>query len=76
MRSDNTEDENDAKCMICHSVFVDNAKIRLTPCGHGLHQKCMDPWLLAGKNRCPSCNMELIHTDKDDDAPLAGDRGD
>jgi hypothetical protein len=57
---------SDSKCMICHAVFLDHAKLRLTPCGHAMHEKCLDPWLLAGKCRCPSCNLTLLMTSKDD----------
>lgn len=36
-------------CVICLDDFVEGEKLRVLPCNHGYHQKCIDPWLLKVK---------------------------
>jgi hypothetical protein len=56
----------DNSCVICVSSFKNKQKLRLTPCGHAFHSNCLEPWLLSGKNHCPGCKLELLHTSKED----------
>jgi E3 ubiquitin-protein ligase RNF13 len=56
----------DNSCTICIAAFQNKQKLRLTPCGHAFHADCMGPWLLSGKNHCPSCKLEMLHTSKDE----------
>jgi hypothetical protein len=58
-------ERDDTKCMICFAYFSKNNDLRVAPCGHIFHAKCMDPWLFSGKNHCPSCLLEMIPV-KDD----------
>jgi hypothetical protein len=55
----------DNSCIICVSSFKTKQKIRLTPCGHAFHSDCLEPWLHSGKNHCPQCKLEMLHTKKE-----------
>ena len=37
-------------------------KLRILPCDHAYHMKCIDPWLLKNKRVCPQCRLvHFIH---------------
>jgi hypothetical protein len=42
-----------ASCSICTEDFLDGENVRLLPCGHIYHQRCIDPWLLGFTGTCP-----------------------
>jgi hypothetical protein len=65
-QADMNDSRMDHSCSVCFSSFKDKQKLRLTPCGHAFHDKCLEPWLCSGKNHCPGCKLELLHTSKDD----------
>merc|ERR1712013_620628 len=35
-------------------------KLRILPCGHAYHMKCIDPWLLKNKRVCPQCRKKVF----------------
>ena len=41
------------ECSICSQAFVQNDCVRILPCGHMHHQRCIDRWLLAFSGTCP-----------------------
>jgi hypothetical protein len=46
-------------CAICLEEFVDGGKkLRMMPCSHSFHQRCIFEWLQRGR-RCPICRYEL-----------------
>jgi hypothetical protein len=40
-------------CPVCTDDFVDGEKVRILPCRHIYHQRCIDPWLLEKSGTCP-----------------------
>lgn len=48
-------------CAICMSEFKDGAALRLLPCGHTFHYRCVDKWL-AQVAQCPLCKRSTLPT--------------
>ncbi|KFY49578.1 hypothetical protein V495_00560 [Pseudogymnoascus sp. VKM F-4514 (FW-929)] len=42
-----------ASCSVCTEDFAESEKVRILPCGHIYHQRCIDPWLLDFRSTCP-----------------------
>lgn len=40
-------------CSVCTEDFVENDAVRILPCGHIYHRRCIDPWLLRFGGNCP-----------------------
>ncbi|OQV12878.1 E3 ubiquitin-protein ligase RNF13 [Hypsibius exemplaris] len=59
-------DGNDV-CAICLDEFDEGDKLRVLPCRHQYHCKCVDPWLLNNKRVCPVCKRKVIPGDSSDD---------
>ena len=43
-------------CSICHDELEDNVELRLLPCCHYFHVRCVDRWL-CDPSRTPSCPL-------------------
>jgi hypothetical protein len=41
------------QCSICTEDFIENEKVRILPCRHLYHRRCIDPWLLNFAGTCP-----------------------
>ncbi|ELR06178.1 hypothetical protein GMDG_07833 [Pseudogymnoascus destructans 20631-21] len=48
-----------ASCSVCIESFVENENVRILPCSHIYHQRCIDPWLLNLSSTCPLCRKPL-----------------
>ena len=51
-------------CCICLDDFEENDKLRILPCDHGYHAKCIDPWLVKTKRICPQCRKRVFESNE------------
>ena len=52
-------DEDRPSCPICLGDFVNGDTVRVLPCKHLYHQKCVDQWLMVNAS-CPSCRLSIV----------------
>ncbi|XP_058501387.1 E3 ubiquitin-protein ligase RNF12-B isoform X2 [Solea solea] len=50
------------QCQICFCDYTDGEKLRILPCFHDYHVKCIDRWL-KDNNTCPICRANLADGD-------------
>ncbi|XP_039218789.1 E3 ubiquitin-protein ligase ZNRF3 isoform X1 [Crotalus tigris] len=50
-------------CAICLEKYLDGEELRVIPCTHRFHRKCVDPWLLQ-HHTCPHCRHNIIEQKK------------
>ncbi|CAF0723296.1 unnamed protein product [Rotaria sordida] len=61
-------------CAICLDDFEEGAKIRILPCDHAYHMKCIDPWLLNNRRQCPICKRYVFPNHDNSDEEENNDR--
>jgi len=54
------DEEQYETCCICLDDYEVGDKLRILPCGHAYHMKCIDPWLLKNKRVCPQCRKKVF----------------
>uniref|UniRef100_A0A3P8X2S6 RING-type domain-containing protein n=1 Tax=Cynoglossus semilaevis TaxID=244447 RepID=A0A3P8X2S6_CYNSE len=50
------------RCQICFCDYTDGEKLRMLPCFHDYHMKCIDRWL-KDNTTCPICRANLADGD-------------
>ncbi|XP_066511181.1 E3 ubiquitin-protein ligase znrf3-like isoform X1 [Hoplias malabaricus] len=57
--SDSLSSSSTSDCAICLEKYTDGEELRVIPCAHRFHKKCVDPWLLQ-HHTCPHCRHNII----------------
>ena len=48
------------ECSICLSKYKITDMLKILPCKHGFHKKCIKKWLSDDQhNKCPLCNLDI-----------------
>ncbi|XP_061625037.1 E3 ubiquitin-protein ligase znrf3 isoform X2 [Phyllopteryx taeniolatus] len=61
--SDSLSSSSTSDCAICLEKYIDGEELRVIPCAHRFHKKCVDPWLLQ-HHTCPHCRHNIIEQKK------------
>uniref|UniRef100_A0AAZ1Y553 E3 ubiquitin-protein ligase ZNRF3 n=1 Tax=Oreochromis aureus TaxID=47969 RepID=A0AAZ1Y553_OREAU len=72
--SDSLSSSSTSDCAICLEKYIDGEELRVIPCAHRFHKKCVDPWLLQ-HHTCPHCRHNIIEQKKGNPGPACMDPG-
>ncbi|XP_056150359.1 E3 ubiquitin-protein ligase znrf3 [Lampris incognitus] len=67
--SDSLSSSSTSDCAICLEKYIDGEELRVIPCAHRFHKKCVDPWLLQ-HHTCPHCRHNIIEQKKGNPGPV------
>lgn len=71
---DSLSSSSTSDCAICLEKYMDGEELRVIPCAHRFHKKCVDPWLLQ-HHTCPHCRHNIIEQKKGGPGPGCMDPG-
>ena len=54
------DEENYDICCVCQEKFQIGDELRILPCEHVYHTKCVDQWLVENQRICPQCRKEVV----------------
>ncbi|XP_076208916.1 E3 ubiquitin-protein ligase ZNRF3 isoform X2 [Aptenodytes patagonicus] len=66
---DTLSSSSTSDCAICLEKYIDGEELRVIPCTHRFHKKCVDPWLLQ-HHTCPHCRHNIIEQKKGNAGPV------
>ncbi|NXU56590.1 ZNRF3 ligase, partial [Turnix velox] len=66
---DTLSSSSTSDCAICLEKYIDGEELRVIPCTHRFHKKCVDPWLLQ-HHTCPHCRHNIIEQKKGSAGPV------
>ncbi|KAK5599138.1 E3 ubiquitin-protein ligase znrf3 [Crenichthys baileyi] len=72
--SDSLSSSSTSDCAICLEKYIDGEELRVIPCAHRFHKKCVDPWLLQ-HHTCPHCRHNIIEQKKGNPGQACMDPG-
>lgn len=71
---DTLSSSSTSDCAICLEKYIDGEELRVIPCTHRFHKKCVDPWLLQ-HHTCPHCRHNIIEQNKGGVGPICMESG-
>ncbi|XP_010676682.2 uncharacterized protein LOC104892442 isoform X1 [Beta vulgaris subsp. vulgaris] len=62
-KSTKLQNEDVAQCYICLVEYEEGDEMRILPCHHEFHKKCIDKWLKEIHRVCPLCRGDICRSD-------------
>ncbi|GAB5361649.1 hypothetical protein AAMO2058_000730600 [Amorphochlora amoebiformis] len=60
----------DVKCLVCILTITSRESVRLLPCLHKFHKRCIDKWLKKS-TECPVCKIDVPKAIREQDLEVA-----
>ncbi|KAF3852005.1 hypothetical protein F7725_005360 [Dissostichus mawsoni] len=60
----NNHQSEQTMCVVCMCDFESRQLLRVLPCNHEFHAKCVDKWLKANRT-CPICRADASEVQRD-----------